>query len=226
MSARGRDKVPHSRRIEGSSEGLDTLLEWAPDAMVVIDTAGRIVMVNRRTEEMFGYSRDELIAQPIEKLIPLHLGTRHAEHVQSFFADPSNRRMGTGRELTGLSATGLEFPVEISLSPVEMENDELVVGSMRDISSRKQAESQLRKANAQADTALALSKAVCFEVAPDMQHFTASDSYVEIFSGRDLRLQCGGPLTSLCRRLRGQSHEGPPGRDRDHRCVPPVPKTG
>jgi len=138
---------PMVHRIEESQQRFRTLLESAPDAMVIIDAAGEIVMVNRRTEEVFGYSRNEITGQPIEQLIPKRYREQHPGLVQSFFSNPGTRAMGTERELFGLSRAGREFPVEISLSPIETEDGMLVASSVRDITERKQAEAKLQALN-------------------------------------------------------------------------------
>jgi len=138
---------PMVHRIEESQQRFRTLLESAPDAMVIIDAAGEIVMVNRRAEEVFGYSRNEITGQSIETLMPQRFREQHPGQVQSFFSNPTTRAMGTKRELFGLSRTGREFPVEISLSPIETEDGMLVASSVRDITERKQAEAKLQALN-------------------------------------------------------------------------------
>jgi PAS domain S-box-containing protein len=135
---------PMVHRIEEIQKRFRTLLESAPDAMVIIDVSGTIVMVNRRTEELFGYSRDEITGQPIETLMPQRFRDQHPERVRSFFTDPSARPMGPGLELFGCNKAGMEFPVEISLSPIETEDGTLVASSLRDITERKQTEDNLR----------------------------------------------------------------------------------
>jgi len=138
---------PMVHRIEESQQRFRTLLESAPDAMVIIDAAGEIIMINRQTEEVFGYSRNEIIGQPIEKLIPQRFHEKHPGQVQAFFSNPSTRSMGTERKLFGLSRAGREFPVEISLSPIETEDGMLVASSVRDVTERKQAEAKLQALN-------------------------------------------------------------------------------
>ncbi len=124
---------PMVQRIEEIQKRFRTLLESAPDSMVIIDSSGTIVMVNRRTEELFGYSRDEITGKPIELLMPERFRKAHPEQIRSFFSNPSARPMGSGLELFGCSKTGVEFPVEISLSPIETEDGMLVASSLRDI---------------------------------------------------------------------------------------------
>jgi PAS domain S-box-containing protein len=143
---------PMVHRIAEIQKRFRTLLESAPDAMVIINASGTIVMVNRRTEELFGYSRDEITGQPIEMLMPQRFREKHPGRVRSFFTNPSARAMGLGLELFGFKKSGLEFPVEISLSPIETEDGTLVASSLRDITERKQAEEELKALNANVET--------------------------------------------------------------------------
>lgn len=120
------------------------LLEAAPDAVVIADGAGRIVLVNAQTERLFGYERDDLIGQRVEVLVPEPLQARHGDHRRDFLAAPRVRSMGEGLELSGRRADGTEFPVAISLSPVETEEGALVIAAVRDVTHAKQAEKALR----------------------------------------------------------------------------------
>jgi PAS domain S-box-containing protein len=142
--------ITDRRRAEQKFRGL---LEAAPDANVVTNHEGRVILVNAQMERVFGYRRDELLGNPIEMLVPERYRERHSGHRSRFFSEPCTRPMGVGQELFGLHKSGREFPVEISLSPFETEEGVLVSCAIHDITERKQGELALRQAKEAAETA-------------------------------------------------------------------------
>jgi PAS domain S-box-containing protein len=119
------------------------LLESAPDAMVIVNQAGEITLINSQTERMFGYSRNELIGRPVELLVPAALRSLHAAHRDDYYARPRPRAMGLGLDLRGARQDGSEFPVEVSLSTIETAEGMVVCAAVRDTSDQKRLEQEL-----------------------------------------------------------------------------------
>ncbi|GLQ89051.1 PAS domain S-box protein [Dyella flagellata] len=134
-----------------SPQGADTelfrsLFETAPDAMVVADLHGAIVLANAHAEQLFGYATGTLTGLPIETLLPAAVRQAHAVHRTHYMANPRVRPMGAGYELTGVRADGQSFPVEIGLSPVASSSGTLYAASIRDISETQRARQALQRA--------------------------------------------------------------------------------
>jgi PAS domain S-box-containing protein len=119
-------------------------VDSSPNGMVMVDGQGTIVLVNREVERLFGYSREELLGQSIDFLVPHRFRSNHPVFRAAFYRDPRVRSMGAGRELFGLRKDGTEVPVEIGLNPIETEDGTFVLSSIVDISARKQADGERR----------------------------------------------------------------------------------
>jgi two-component system, sensor histidine kinase PdtaS len=140
--------------LEKSEARFQRVVEAAPSAMVMINGAGRIEMVNTQAERVFGYSRIELLGQTVEMLVPERFRGRHPALRGVFFGEPRSRPMGAGRDLFGLRKDGSEFPVEIGLNPIETEEGAMVLSAVVDISERRHREDRLQAALKEKDLLL------------------------------------------------------------------------
>lgn len=142
-SAIARD-LSRVRRLE---QRFRTAVESAPLAMVIVDARGVITLVNRETEKLFGWTREELLGRPIELLVPERFRAGHPERRREYAGAPEARRMGAGRDLYALRRDGSEFPVEIGLNPVEGDAGAAVLAAIVDITERKRLADELRRTN-------------------------------------------------------------------------------
>jgi PAS domain S-box-containing protein len=160
-TARAADRAALTGRIPGPGEPFRGLLEAAPDAMVIVDGSGIIQLVNAQTETMFGYRREELLGRGVDILVPGRFRGRHGAYRRGYSAQGQVRPMGAGLDLYGLRRDGREFPVEISLSPLQTTGGLLVSAAVRDVSDRRRAEEELARLYVQqSHVALTLQRAL------------------------------------------------------------------
>lgn len=132
--------------VRQEQKKFELAVEAAPNGMLMIDGSGRMKLVNAQIEHMFGYSREALLGQPVEILVPMRFRKEHPGYRKEFFKDPQARLMGAGRDLYGLRSDGIEFPVEIGLNPLITEEGSFVLASVVDITERKKEQEKFRLA--------------------------------------------------------------------------------
>jgi PAS domain S-box-containing protein len=169
-----RESTEHRR----SEEKFRSLLEAAPDAMVIINEAGTIVLTNSQTEAMFGYRREELIGRKVEILVPERFRSEHGKHRARFLAEGVSRPMGTGRKLYGLRKDGQEFRVEIGLSLVPTDEGVLVLSAIRDSTQRERILADMHKAEVRFRTLVEKIPAVTFIASLDDPQRATNELYV------------------------------------------------
>lgn len=151
-----RDNTERRRSIKYSN----MMVELAMNAMIMVNSHGRLIAVNPQTEKMFGYSAAELLGEPVEKLVPVRFRAEHPANRDRFLASPMVRAMGSGRDLYGQRKDGSEFPVEIGLNPVDSDEGPIILGSIVDITERKKADDRFRLAVESAPNSMVMTDAV------------------------------------------------------------------
>ncbi len=134
-----------NRGYQEARDNLGRIIDSAPQGMIMVDATGRIKLINKQAEQMFGYEPGELIGQPVDVLVPQRVAGQHPKLRHDYFHDPSTRAMGKGRDLTARRKDGSEFPVEIGLNPIPTTDGTWVLSSVIDITERKQAEERMRE---------------------------------------------------------------------------------
>lgn len=141
-------KKPIKSGTPQSEEIYRLAMESAPHAMVMADRRGKIVLVNRQTEAMFGYTRQELIGQAVEILVPQRSREKHRDYREGYSQAPQTRKMGAGRDLFGVHKSGREIPVEIGLNPFEVDSQTFVLAAVVDITERRELQNRLAQSEA------------------------------------------------------------------------------
>lgn len=158
-----------AHRVARAEERARKLIEASPDAMVVVGSQGQMVLVNRQTEILFGYASAELIGEPVEKLMPARFRGTHPGHRSAYASAPRPRPMGLGMTLRGLHRNGSEFPIEISLSPMETEEGLLVASAIRDATQRVLVQEDLRRRTEELEATNRELEAFTYSVSHDLR---------------------------------------------------------
>lgn len=201
--------TPSNRGV--SAEGrFRELLEAAPDAIIEVDEDGVIVLLNRVTEKLFGYTRDELLGRNVDTLLPPELMRGHAEHRMRYRAYPTTRPMGHGYVLKARRKDGTQFPAEISLSPVDTPGGLRVTAIVRDVTAQKKAEEEIRLANRRLETQTREAEranALKSEFLASMSHELRTPLHTILGFTDLLREEVEGPLNEKQRRFLQHVHE-------------------
>ncbi len=138
-------RAPSSSSLHVTSKELIQQMSISPDALIIVNQAGNIVMLNEQAAALFGYSPEELYNQRLEMLLPEDLHEVHTAHREHYFSVPRTRTMGAGLQLFGRHKSGIEFPVDISLRPVLLDDETVVIGAIRDMTEQRRAELERMK---------------------------------------------------------------------------------
>jgi PAS domain S-box-containing protein len=198
-----------------AQEMLRLAVEAAPNAMVMVDGQGKIVLVNTQTEKLFGYSRQELIGSGVDVLVPQKYRDRHPKYRQDFMREPQARAMGAGRDLYGVRKDGSEFPVEIGLNSIQTDEGTLVLSAIVDITQRKQAEEEIQRLNQDLEHRVAARTAELTTANAELESFSYSVAHdlrapirqIDGFS-RILSEEGGQDLDQDSKRYLGRIQEG------------------
>ncbi|MBC9880007.1 PAS domain S-box protein [Bradyrhizobium sp. INPA01-394B] len=145
MAFRAVERTRYEAALQKSEQRFRQVVEHSPNAKVLVGTDGRIHLVNAQTEALFGWSRQELLGEAVEMLVPERFRSGHPHHRSAFLQQPVSRPMGAGRDLYGLRKDGSEFPIEIGLNPIETDEGLFILSAIIDISDRKQIEERLER---------------------------------------------------------------------------------
>ncbi|MEW6130438.1 MAG: PAS domain S-box protein [Acidobacteriota bacterium] len=179
-----------------AEEKFRLVVEASPAAKVMINEAGQMILVNSQAEQLFGYTRDELIGQPVEILVPERFRGGHLNYRAGFIRMPQTRAMGAGRDLFGLRKDGTEVPIEIGLNPIEMKGQTLILSSIVDITERKRAEEALRAKEAELEVIISQTPFMLTRCSRDLRYRFVSPAYATMLGRRPEEI-AGKPIVEI-----------------------------
>jgi PAS domain S-box-containing protein len=196
--------------LQKSEERFRALFESASEAVVIVNEAGEIVLVNSRAESTFGYSRAELLGRPVEVLLPGELHAIHARHRRAYLSSPHTRPMGAGLELVGRRQDGHEFPVEVSLSHVETSEGPLIMALINDITERRRAERAIGESREQFEIILrSVAEGITAQDASGALIF-ANDAAARLIGFPSAEALLGTPVAEIMQRYEVLDEDGRP----------------
>jgi PAS domain S-box-containing protein len=201
--------MPGANTVTKAEARLRELLEAAPDGIIEVDREGRIVMLNKATERLFGFQREELLGAPIENLLPEAMRARHVGHRGGYVAHPGTRPMGQGLTLAARRKDGSEFPVEISLSPIQSDDSFSVMAIIRDVTERRVFEERIRRANQELEVRnreIEKANQLKSEFLASMSHELRTPLHTIIGFTELLEEESQGPLNAAQKRFVGHVH--------------------
>jgi PAS domain S-box-containing protein len=174
------EQKKYEQKLVESEATFSELFDSAPDALIVIDDEGKIIRVNQQVEILFGYLKYELLGQKVNKLLPERFRHLHENHVSNYMLDPHKRQMGAGLELLGRKKDGIEFPVDVMLSPLSRVNKKYTLGTVRDITDLKNNERKLQASEQQYKTVIQTLPYGIVETGIDGTIKMVNDAFAEI----------------------------------------------
>ena len=177
------ERLAQAQRLEQREKQVTTILEASPDPLIIVDKQGQIFTINQRTEEVFGYTRDELIGQPIEILLPERYRQGHVAMRNGFMQAPVARTFSVTtkqQQFWAITKAGLEFPIELSLNPVMTDQGMMVVSAVHDISERLAAEAAIRESEERLHAAAVAAELVLWEYRPKSNDVFTNQHWAEL----------------------------------------------
>lgn len=171
--------------LKQAEEQFRTLVESAPDAMIIVNNKGMITLVNNQAEKMFGYTKEEILGKEIEQLIPLEFLSSHKKLREDFFRSPRTRMMGEGKILKGRKKNGEEIPVEIALSPIHIRSELMISAIVRDISERIKAEDEIRISLRNLNYVNQVARIGHYQTDSSLNDFKLSENFCNLFGSKE-----------------------------------------
>ncbi len=167
--------------LKQAEEQFRTLIESAPDAMIIVDANGFIILINEQTKKLFEYTEEEMIGREIDFLVPEKFRISHKEHKGNYYQSAQTRIMGEGKILRGIKKSGKEFPAEIALSPIKIRSELMISAIVRDISERIKAEDEIRMHLRNLGLVKRIARMGYYQTDSSLDKFEVSENFSSLF---------------------------------------------